>query len=966
MQERHSNGEARGHERGETSIPVNGLTQQEDFPSQVHCEESGQNQGLDEEEEESSKRFNNLNGTRSKLPRSNVINFAQIIREDLADDAARQAASHLEHNNDNNLSAVSSGSASGSPSGSSITLDEEDEYDLFEVGSPKLRAPNALHAAQYLSSSSNTNSHSSASSFQLDDDADAEDDDECPKTLPAISLNPPTCSSPSSTRSSRSRLYQRHRTKTEGALQTDELHSTGGLFEPSGAGENVYQRATNGKMLLNQPSPPWSPREVARQTRLNFMQQEARREQADEARELVAPAGSYWMLDETGTPFVRTPRQNYYYGQPTNQWDQFRERNTITNGGGRQRRTAVPRSRTTINFGASKQNNSRNDWNAITIHRDTDQMRSRNGDQSGASDRDNIREIFHKHLLTRRLSMGADETGGQEFHDNLSQSQGVSDDPLVNSSRAQLHSHRLSFPNTGTQHPIDWSNADLVGSTPGSVPATYQPASSTGELCPFNAARNERQSGVETFYSLFPDLSAQNGHNSGHFSKSQSAFNETTISNNAQHSKGLITNRSLGLKSTIETEDEETVVKMNSRLFARDLRGSPQPARGQHHLDNAWVPAMRQSKSIGYLQLRQLHRQEEATQQSDICTSRSAQLEQSRKLSSLENGLAEGSLDDRRNEKHNHDPTAQSYAISRSNHSSKGPSSTLGGTPIEGPDLRVIPCSNEQQLTSSKRPQQVSKLRTPDLVKSQEMVPHKQRIVLQASTSELMRCLSEFLQIRCCKLKNFRASQAVNWLHGVDRTLLVQGWQEIAFINPANIVFLYMMLRELVNEDIQNELELRAVVMTSLYLSYAYMGNEISYPLQPFLTEQDSHENFWDRTLYIINLLSGHMLRINAEPSFFAEVFSELKNYQFNGENNQLIDSSIQNSYRTPLANGFERNKGTYQDKENHTKHREKVHGAGPQMAPLCQLQLRSDGNLIKAADSASRDSPKRKIGYYC
>lgn len=167
-------------------------------------------------------------------------------------------------------------------------------------------------------------------------------------------------------------------------------------------------------------------------------------------------------------------------------------------------------------------------------------------------------------------------------------------------------------------------------------------------------------------------------------------------------------------------------------------------------------------------------------------------------------------------------------------------------------------------------------------IEQQQLVspPQRQRIVLQASTSELMKCLSDFLQIKCHKLKNFQPSHAVNWLRSVDRTLLVQGWQEIAFINPANVVFLYMLLRELVNESIEDEGELQTIVMTSLYLSYAYMGNEISYPLQPFLCEQDNHENFWDRTLYIINLLSGHMLRLNAEPSYFAELFSELKNYQ--------------------------------------------------------------------------------------
>ena len=67
-----------------------------------------------------------------------------------------------------------------------------------------------------------------------------------------------------------------------------------------------------------------------------------------------------------------------------------------------------------------------------------------------------------------------------------------------------------------------------------------------------------------------------------------------------------------------------------------------------------------------------------------------------------------------------------------------------------------------------------------------------------------------------------------------------------------------------------------------------------SYPLKPFLVETDK-ERFWDRCVTIINKLrwegnisillkiirfhlsSGAMLRINAEPSFFTEIFTELK-----------------------------------------------------------------------------------------
>lgn len=71
-------------------------------------------------------------------------------------------------------------------------------------------------------------------------------------------------------------------------------------------------------------------------------------------------------------------------------------------------------------------------------------------------------------------------------------------------------------------------------------------------------------------------------------------------------------------------------------------------------------------------------------------------------------------------------------------------------------------------------------------------------------------------------------------------------FQDVAFINPANVVFLYMLVRDLVDGEETCEQELQASVLTCLYLSYSYMGNEISYPLKPFLVEE-SKDKFWDR-----------------------------------------------------------------------------------------------------------------------
>lgn len=87
---------------------------------------------------------------------------------------------------------------------------------------------------------------------------------------------------------------------------------------------------------------------------------------------------------------------------------------------------------------------------------------------------------------------------------------------------------------------------------------------------------------------------------------------------------------------------------------------------------------------------------------------------------------------------------------------------------------------------------------------------------------------------------------------------------------------MYLLCRDVVDEDTASENELHATFLTCLYLAYSYLGNEISYPLKPFLVES-SRDAFWDRALELIERLSGDMLRINADPHFFTEVFQDLK-----------------------------------------------------------------------------------------
>ena len=70
------------------------------------------------------------------------------------------------------------------------------------------------------------------------------------------------------------------------------------------------------------------------------------------------------------------------------------------------------------------------------------------------------------------------------------------------------------------------------------------------------------------------------------------------------------------------------------------------------------------------------------------------------------------------------------------------------------------------------------------------------------------------------------------------------------------------------------------------------MGNEISYPLKPFLVESDK-DRFWDRCVNIVNRLSTSMLRINSDPSFFTEIFTELKEVGANIEYRTWLFSSF-------------------------------------------------------------------------
>ena len=145
-------------------------------------------------------------------------------------------------------------------------------------------------------------------------------------------------------------------------------------------------------------------------------------------------------------------------------------------------------------------------------------------------------------------------------------------------------------------------------------------------------------------------------------------------------------------------------------------------------------------------------------------------------------------------------------------------------------------------------------------------------------SSDVLKCVGNFVRCHCKNLTRFRASEVVLWLRGVDRALLLQGWQDQAFLTPPNLVFLFMLLKGSLSDKIPNPAQLRAEILTCLYMAYTYNGPEISYPLKPFLIDGDRRA-FWDRCMFITNNLSEKMLQMNREPKYFGELLFELKNY---------------------------------------------------------------------------------------
>ena len=158
------------------------------------------------------------------------------------------------------------------------------------------------------------------------------------------------------------------------------------------------------------------------------------------------------------------------------------------------------------------------------------------------------------------------------------------------------------------------------------------------------------------------------------------------------------------------------------------------------------------------------------------------------------------------------------------------------------------------------------------------ILSHEKHIYGTLNLSETLKYIGCYVYLRCRNLEGLKPSIVVAWIRGVDRSLVLSGWQEMGFVSQPNMIVLYMLLREVIPTKVRSITQLKALMMSTLYMCYAYNGHEISYPLKPFLFDSD-RAGFWNRCMEVINENSDKLLLINKEPKYYNEIQYELKNF---------------------------------------------------------------------------------------
>lgn len=148
----------------------------------------------------------------------------------------------------------------------------------------------------------------------------------------------------------------------------------------------------------------------------------------------------------------------------------------------------------------------------------------------------------------------------------------------------------------------------------------------------------------------------------------------------------------------------------------------------------------------------------------------------------------------------------------------------------------------------------------------------------QLTANELMQRFAKSVCRQCGSKVKALPSDVERWIRSVDQTLLMQGWQDFEYVSEPNLVFLYMMAKETCTESQVNTLQdLKITILVCLFLGFSYTGNEISYPIKPFLCTSDK-KLFWDRCMQIALSMSSQMLRLNSDSEYYSSIRQELYN----------------------------------------------------------------------------------------
>ena len=160
----------------------------------------------------------------------------------------------------------------------------------------------------------------------------------------------------------------------------------------------------------------------------------------------------------------------------------------------------------------------------------------------------------------------------------------------------------------------------------------------------------------------------------------------------------------------------------------------------------------------------------------------------------------------------------------------------------------------------------------------QQQQPQQNQPPQQLTASELMQRFTKSVCRQCGSKVKALPSDVERWIRSVDQTLLMQGWQDFEYVSESNLVFMYMMAKETCTESQVNSLQdLKMTILICLFLGFSYTGNEISYPIKPFLCTADK-KLFWDRCMQIALSMSSQMLRLNSDSEYYASVRQELYN----------------------------------------------------------------------------------------